>query len=86
MLLFTWVIPLIRLGFHKNLELEDLGEVSPALKASYTYLKIKEKLRKRDRKATSMLRIYWNLCSSKLIFTFLFYGTGQVCHFLAAVS
>lgn len=86
MFFFTWVIPLIRLGFRKNLELEDLGEVSPALKASHTYLKIKEKLHETDRKATSMFRIYWNLCSSKLLFTFTLYGAGQVCHFLAAVS
>ena len=85
MLFFTWIIPLIRRGFRKNLELEDLGEVSPALKASHTYLKIEEKIHETDQKATSMFRIYWNLCSSKLIFTIACYFTGQICHFLAAV-
>ena len=86
MLFFTWIIPLIRLGFQKNLDFEDLGEVSPELKADHTYLKIKEKLHKTKERKTSMLKIYWHLCSFKFIGAFAFYATGQVCHFLAAVS
>jgi len=80
------VFPLVRRGFNKVLELEDLGKISPELEANYALQKLKHSLRSKNMEKISLLKIFLMLSSSKLILQFLVYSVGQFSYFFAAVS
>ena len=74
----------------KTLELEDLRGLPTPMKAEATLKKLKLSLGKEHKRVgvkenISLLRVYMNLCFSKLIVQALMFGLGESAGFIGVV-
>lgn len=80
---FLWIIPLVKKGMRKTLEIDDLNALPEQMKSQQTLNKVKHYLqqeyhRVEDKEKISLLRVYFNLVFVKLL--------THVCVFTAGVT